>query len=116
MKTELLADRCGSIYPEHPRVRWNLGTSRLLRETGAGTNRRDAFEGVPVYSSTRRRRSGQRRFTVLHCKRHHVVLRRRRQRVVLRLKPYKFGFQITYTLLKAPHLRDHPGVGTADVA
>jgi hypothetical protein len=36
--------------------------------------------------------------------------------VVLFLEPGKLGFQITYTLLKATHLRDHAGIRPADVA
>jgi Mor family transcriptional regulator len=40
----------------------------------------------------------------------------RGERVVLLLKPYKLSFKITYTLLEAAHLRDHTGIGSADVA
>jgi hypothetical protein len=40
----------------------------------------------------------------------------RSERVVLFLKPDKLGFQVTYTLLEAAHLRDHAGIGSADVA
>ena len=38
------------------------------------------------------------------------------ERVVLGLEPYELGLQVTDTLLKAPHLRNHAGVRTADVA
>jgi hypothetical protein len=40
----------------------------------------------------------------------------RRQRVVLVLEPDKFGFQVTYSLLKAAHFGDHAGIWPADVA
>ena len=40
----------------------------------------------------------------------------RGERVVLLLQPDKFGLKITYTLLEAAHLRDHAGIGSADVA
>jgi hypothetical protein len=58
--------------------------------------------------------SSQRRFTILQDQ--HIVLIHRCQYVVLRLKPYKLGFEIPNTPLETPHLCDHPGVGTADVA
>ena len=38
------------------------------------------------------------------------------ERVVLFLKPHKFGFKITNALLETAHLGDHAGIGTADVA
>ncbi len=39
-----------------------------------------------------------------------------RERVILFLKPYQLGFQVTYSLLEAAHLGNHAGIGTADVA
>ena len=39
-----------------------------------------------------------------------------RQRIVLFLKPDQLGFEVAYSLLEAAHLRDHAGIGTADVA
>ena len=36
--------------------------------------------------------------------------------VVLLLEPNELGFEITYSLLEAAHLRDHTGIGSADVA
>jgi hypothetical protein len=38
------------------------------------------------------------------------------KRVLLVLKPEKFGFQVTNTLLEATHLVDHAEIGPADVA
>ena len=38
------------------------------------------------------------------------------KRVLLVLKPDKFGFKITNTLLEAAHLIDHAEIGPADVA
>jgi hypothetical protein len=40
----------------------------------------------------------------------------RSEHVVLFLKPDKLSFQVTYTLLKATHLRDHARIRPADVA
>jgi hypothetical protein len=40
----------------------------------------------------------------------------RSERVVLLLEPNELGFEITYSLLEATHLRDHTGIGSADVA
>jgi hypothetical protein len=40
----------------------------------------------------------------------------RRERVVLFLKPHKLGFEVANALLETAHLRDHAGIGTADVA
>jgi hypothetical protein len=40
----------------------------------------------------------------------------RSERVVLLLEPDELSFEITYTLLEAAHLRDHAGIGSADVA
>jgi hypothetical protein len=40
----------------------------------------------------------------------------RRERVILLLEPYKLLFEITYSLLETAHLRDHAGIGSADVA
>jgi hypothetical protein len=40
----------------------------------------------------------------------------RSKRVVLFLEPQKLGFQVANTLLEAAHLRDHAGIGAADVA
>jgi hypothetical protein len=39
-----------------------------------------------------------------------------RKHVVLVVEPGKLGFQIPDPLLKAAHLRQHPVIGTADVA
>jgi hypothetical protein len=36
--------------------------------------------------------------------------------IVLFLEPHKLGFQVANTLLETAHLRDHAGIGTADVA
>ena len=36
--------------------------------------------------------------------------------IVLVLKPHKLGFQVSHSLLETAHLRDHPGIGTANVA
>ena len=58
---------------------------------------------------------GERRFPIIESQDFHVLLNGC-QRIVLRLKPQKLGFQIPYAPLKTPHLRDHTGVGTADVA
>ena len=40
----------------------------------------------------------------------------RSKRVVLLLEPDELGFEITYSLLEAAHLRDHAGIWSADVA
>ena len=40
----------------------------------------------------------------------------RGERVVLFLKPVKLGFEVANALLETAHLRDHAGIGTADVA
>jgi hypothetical protein len=58
--------------------------------------------------------SGQCRFAVLQGQ--DFVLIHRCEHVILRLKPYEFGLEIPNAPLETPHLRDHPGVGTADVA
>jgi hypothetical protein len=47
---------------------------------------------------------------------HHIVVSGGRKLVVLGLKPYKLSLEITDPLLQTSHLRDHPGVGTTDVA
>jgi hypothetical protein len=59
--------------------------------------------------------SAERRLTILHTKMH-VLVRCFDVRVVLFLKPYEFSFKIPHPSLQTPHFRDHPGVGTADVA
>jgi len=38
------------------------------------------------------------------------------KRVLLLLKPDKFGFKVVNTLLEATHLIDHAEIGPADVA
>jgi hypothetical protein len=55
-----------------------------------------------------------RRLTVRY--QHVLVAAFNRERVVLFLKPYKLGFEVAYSLLKAAHLGNHAGIGTADVA
>jgi hypothetical protein len=60
--------------------------------------------------------SGQRRFAILDGKRHDFIVSNSGKRVVFGLEPYEFGLQVTDTLLQAPHLRNHAGVRTADVA
>ncbi len=62
-----------------------------------------------------RDRLRERRFPVLQGQDLNVLVHRC-QRIVLRLKPYQLGFEIPDTSLKTSHLRDHPGVGPADVA
>jgi len=47
---------------------------------------------------------------------HVLVATLNRERVILFLKPYQLGFQVTYSLLEAAHLGNHAGIGTADVA
>jgi hypothetical protein len=55
-----------------------------------------------------------RRLAVRH--QHVLVAALNGERVVLFLKPYKLGFEVAYSLLKAAHLGNHAGIGTADVA
>ena len=38
------------------------------------------------------------------------------QCVILVLEPHQRGFQVSHSLLETAHLRDHPGIGTANVA
>jgi hypothetical protein len=38
------------------------------------------------------------------------------ERVVLLLKPNKFGLEVTYSLLETAHLGNHTRIWTADVA
>jgi hypothetical protein len=45
-----------------------------------------------------------------------VIANLRDKRVLLTLKPVKFGFQITDALLETAHLIDHAEIGSADVA
>jgi hypothetical protein len=69
--------------------------------------------GSPL-SFSRGQRSGERRFAVRYQQVR--VGRLYVQRVVLFLEPDKLGFQVPYSLLEAAHLRNHAGIGTADVA
>ena len=65
-------------------------------------------------ASSRPCSSGERRLAIRN---QHVLVRcLYRKRVVLFLEPHKLGFQVPYSLLKAAHLGNHAGVGTADVA
>jgi hypothetical protein len=83
-------------------------------------NKRDAVSGVPMCKVVGADelticQLGQRRFAVRRTQGNEIILSRG-QSVVLRLEPYELGLQIPDAPLKTSHLRDHPGVGTADVA
>jgi hypothetical protein len=71
--------------------------------------------GVPILASVRPGgyRSGKHR---LAGPNQQVLANLRGKRVLLVLKPEKFGFQVTNTLLEATHLVDHAEIGPADVA
>jgi hypothetical protein len=100
----------------------------LLIEINAATKtmstKRDAKRGVPnslpccrvATGPASRVELGERWFAVQD---QHVLLGAsclRGERVVLVLKPHKLGFKVANTLLETAHLRDHAGIGTADVA
>jgi hypothetical protein len=84
------------------------GTPRAVNEKHSRRPSLLPFASSPTFLA-------ERRLTILHTKMH-VFVRCFAVRVVFFLKPYEFGFKIPHPSLKTPHFRDHPGVGTADVA
>jgi hypothetical protein len=91
-----------------------LGRLCMHRNGGSGTNKKGRQVDVPFKRATLT--SGQRRFAILGSKRHDFIVSNSGKRVVFGLEPYELGLQVTDTLLQAPHLRNHAGVRTADVA
>jgi hypothetical protein len=90
------------------RIRMHCGT------VTTGANKKGRQVDVPFKDATLT--SGQRRFAILGSKRHDFIVSNSGKRVVFGLEPYELGLQVTDTLLQAPHLRNHAGVRTADVA
>ena len=115
----LPAERCG-VTPEAHRAGGTRRAVVHLRPQGEArvtprlNDDRDAGSGVPgswcCYGA-----SGKRRFT-LPISNEQRVANLCSQRVVPVLEPDKLSLQITYSLLKAAHLRDHAGIRPADVA
>jgi hypothetical protein len=91
-----------------------LGRMDVHRNGDTGPNKKGRQVDVPLHVSTLT--SGQRRFAVLGSECHDFIVSDGGKRVVFGLEPYELGLQVTDTLLQAPHLRNHAGVRTADVA
>ena len=89
-----------------PRPARRPGGSRLSQRGTPACRRPSIRFGQP-------RPSGERGFA---NRNHQVVPHLRGKHVVLLVQPGKLGFEITYSLLQAAHLRDHARIRAADVA